>query len=162
MRWLFVALLLADLALARDVSVPRDSGAAKKSGKPIWECAGVPPIVRLPRRGPLTPSPEPSYEYSNPEQLSGPPAGQLTKVDIIEGMKAIKPRVMCCYQAFRVPGLANVSIKIDRNGDLISAAVSGSFSKTPTGSCVEGAAKLAQFPPFPGPPMTINYPFLLR
>jgi hypothetical protein len=165
MRWAFVGLLLADLAIARDASVPRDSsGAAKKSGKPIWECEGVPPIIRLVRQGPLTPSPRPLYESDDLTggPSLGPPAGQLTKVDIVEGMRAIKPRTQCCYQAFRVPGLANAWTKINGDGNVIETHVSGSLAGTPSGRCVEGAVKQALFPPFPGPPQVIIYPFMLR
>ena len=51
---------------------------------------------------------------------------------------------------------------ISRNGSVKHADVSGTLSGTPTGLCVQDAVKAATFPAFDGPPMAINYPFMLR
>jgi hypothetical protein len=87
---------------------------------------------------------------------------QLGKGEIVAGMSKIKGRVGSCYDQFKVPGLANVSVTIGHSGSVRSASVSGAFSGTPTGSCVEKAVKGASFPRFKGADQTINYPFMLR
>ena len=87
---------------------------------------------------------------------------QLDKGQIVGGMQRIKGRVAGCYDRFKVPGLAMVSVTIGTSGRVSSARTSGSFAGTPTGSCVEHAVKSASFPAFKGPSQTIQYPFMLR
>ena len=156
MRWLLVALLLADLAGARDVSVPRESPPAKKRAskqqKPIWECEGVPPIVRGIRR-PL-PTPPPTYDPLTDDHL--------WKQDIIDGMGPISARAACCYRAYRARGLFKVLVEIAPDGNVTAAREDDSHAGTPTARCIEGAVKEAKFPAFSGPPMVITYPFMLR
>jgi predicted Zn finger-like uncharacterized protein len=98
--------------------------------------------------------PEPAADDSLPDQLD--------KGAIQGGMAKVKGKVGSCYEQFKVPGMANVQVTIGKNGHVSSANVSGSFSGTPTGSCVEKAVKGASFPPFKGAAMTFTYPFILR
>jgi len=86
----------------------------------------------------------------------------LTRAQIQGGMRNIKAKVQGCYDRFKVPGMANVQVKIARNGRVSSARVVGMFAGTPTGACVQAAAKSAQFDSFKGAPITITYPFILR
>ncbi len=111
---------------------------------------------------------KPAPKHSAPREDTGGGSSdsnlpdQLDKAAIVGGMSKVKPKVADCYVQFKVPGLANVSVTIGKSGHVSSATVSGSFSGTPTGSCVEKAVKSAGFPPFKGSPQTINYPFMLR
>ena len=50
-------------------------------------------------------------------------------------------------------------ISVASGGRVSSASVTGKFAGTPTGSCVETAAKSAKFPPCQG--MTFPWPFTL-
>jgi hypothetical protein len=77
-------------------------------------------------------------------------------------MRGIKGRVQGCYDRYKVPGLANVQVKIGRDGRVKSARVKGMFAGTPTGACVQSAARSARFAKFKGSPITITYPFILR
>jgi predicted Zn finger-like uncharacterized protein len=108
--------------------------------------------------------PAPAAKHSAPAESSGGAdlPDSLSKSDIVSGMGKVKGNVANCYAQFKVPGLANVSVTIGKNGRVSSASVSGSFAGTPTGSCVEKAVKSASFPPVKGSPTTINYPFMLR
>lgn len=87
---------------------------------------------------------------------------QLGKGEIVGGMKKVSGKVADCYNQFKVPGMASVSVTIAKSGSVSSASVSGAFSGTPTGSCVERAVKSASFPKFKGSSQTITYPFVLR
>lgn len=87
---------------------------------------------------------------------------QLDKSAIISGMSKIKGKVLGCYDQYKSPGQANVSVSIARSGKVSSATVTGAFDGTPTGSCIERAVKTASFPPFKGATQTITYPFVLR
>jgi hypothetical protein len=75
-------------------------------------------------------------------------------------MMAINGKVKDCYNQYKVPGTAMVTIKVARGGRVAETSVSGKFAGTPTGSCVEAAARGAKFPPSDA--QTIQYPFPLH
>jgi predicted Zn finger-like uncharacterized protein len=87
---------------------------------------------------------------------------RLSRAQIVKGMRAVKPRVQRCYDRYKVPGLADVRLKIGNDGRVRSAVVKGLFTGTPTGSCVSSAVKTARFPRFKVASMSITYPFMLR
>ena len=87
---------------------------------------------------------------------------QLDRGAIVGGMGKIKGKVGACYEQYKVPGMAPVSVTIAKNGHVSNAAVGGAFAGTPTADCVSKAVKGATFPPFKGASQTINYPFMLR
>jgi len=84
----------------------------------------------------------------------------LSQSDIVNAMKAVQPKVKECYNQFKVAGIANVSIAVSKGGRVASASVSGKFAGTPSGSCVEAAAKTAKFPPCEA--MSFPWPFQLH
>ena len=86
----------------------------------------------------------------------------LSRAQIQGGMRAIKAKVQGCYDRYKVPGMANVQVKISRGGRVSTARVVGMFAGTPTGACVQAAAKSAKFDQFKGAAITITYPFILR
>ena len=86
----------------------------------------------------------------------------LGRAQIHAGMRAIKRRLQGCYARYKTPGLANVQVTIGRNGRVSSARTKGMFAGTPTGACVQVAARSARFDRFKGAPITITYPFILR
>ncbi len=87
---------------------------------------------------------------------------QLGKQAIVAGMHKISGRVQACHDQYNVPGMAMVKITIAHSGHVGAAHVSGIFTGTPTGSCVEKAVKGASFPRFRSGDQTIDYPFNLR
>jgi predicted Zn finger-like uncharacterized protein len=101
-----------------------------------------------------TAKPAPSADANLPETLS--------RSQIQGGMRGIKGKVQGCYDRYKVPGMANVQVRIGRAGRVNSARVVGMFAGTPTGACVQAAARSARFPRFKGSPITITYPFILR
>jgi predicted Zn finger-like uncharacterized protein len=84
----------------------------------------------------------------------------LSQSDIVSAMKAVQPRVKECYNQYKVAGIANVSISISKGGRIASATVTGKFAGTPSGTCVEAAAKAAKFPPCEA--MSFPWPFQLH
>jgi len=85
----------------------------------------------------------------------------LSQSDIVSAMKAVQPRVKECYNQYKVAGIANVSISISKGGRIASATVTpGKFAGTPSGTCVEAAAKTAKFPPCEA--MSFPWPFQLH
>jgi len=84
----------------------------------------------------------------------------LSQSDIVSAMKAVQPRVKECYNQYKLAGIANVSISISKGGRVASATVTGKFAGTPSGTCVEAAAKTAKFPPCEA--MSFPWPFQLH
>jgi predicted Zn finger-like uncharacterized protein len=98
-----------------------------------------------------------------PRKAAAPAASSLQpldKGDIVRAMMAVNPKVKDCYNQYKVPGTAMVSIKLARGGRVSDASVSGKFAGTPTGSCVESAVKSAKFPPTDA--QSFQYPFPLH
>jgi hypothetical protein len=85
----------------------------------------------------------------------------LSQSDIVSAMKAVQPRVKECFNQYKVAGIANVSISVAKGGRIASATVTpGKFAGTPSGTCVEAAAKTAKFPPCEA--MSFPWPFQLH
>ncbi len=58
-------------------------------------------------------------------------------------------------------GTAPVAMVIGSDGAVRSATVSGQFSGTPVGSCIEGVVQRAHFPPFRAPMQNLVFPFVI-
>ena len=86
----------------------------------------------------------------------------LSRAQIQAGMQAVKPRVQRCFDRYKVPGMANVQIRIMPSGRVATARTVGMFTGTPSGNCVQAAVRAARFPSFDGAQVTITYPFVLR
>jgi hypothetical protein len=83
----------------------------------------------------------------------------LSQGDIVTAMKAVQPRVQACANQFKVPGTAMATLSVAKGGRVSSVSVTGNFAGSPTGTCVENAAKSAHFPPCQS--MTFPWPFTL-
>lgn len=83
----------------------------------------------------------------------------LTHSDIITAMRGVQPKVQACANQFKAPGTAMATISVATGGRVNSVAVTGKFAGTPSGSCVEAAAKSAKFPACKA--MTFPWPFTL-
>jgi len=99
-------------------------------------------------------------EDDSPRRSESGGGGPLAKGAVVAGMNSVKGKIGECYQQFKVPGMAMVTVVIGKNGHVSSATVTGKFAGTPTGSCVERAVKSASFPPSDG--LTTPYPFQLK
>ena len=83
----------------------------------------------------------------------------LAQSDIVGAMKGVQPKVQACANQFKAPGTAMASITVASGGRVSAATVTGKFAGTPSGSCVEAAAKSAKFPPCQA--MSFPWPFTL-
>lgn len=103
-----------------------------------------------------------SSELESRNTLSSGARYTLSRAQIQGGMRAVKPRVQECFDRYKVPGMANVQVKIMPSGLVGKAKTVGMFTGTPTGNCVQAAVREARFPAFDGAPITITYPYVLR
>ena len=99
-------------------------------------------------------------EEPRPRRPAAAALPALSQSDIVSAMKAVQPRVKECFNQYKVPGIANISISVSKGGRIASASVTGKFAGTPSGTCVEAAAKTAKFPPCEA--MSFPWPFQLR
>jgi hypothetical protein len=99
-------------------------------------------------------------EEPKPKKAPAAALPALSQSDIVSAMKAVQPRVKECYNQYKVPGSAMVTIAVSKGGRIASASVQGKFAGTPTGTCVEAAAKTAKFPPCEA--MSFPWPFQLH
>ncbi len=132
---------------------PAPEAAAPKKGSLDDLLAGA--IGGTPKK-PSGPSASPTPTAAEPAKKLGP----LSKSDIVKGMMSIAPKTSACYQQYKVPGTANVNLKVGSSGKVDEAQVTGKFAGTPTGDCVEKAVKTAKFPPSDG--LNFPYPVPLR
>jgi hypothetical protein len=120
----------------------------------------LPDQVGTVRRGGVEPAPEtpgPAVVTPPPPKPKKPSVAlpSLSQGDIVSAMKEVQQRVRDCYNQYKVPGVANVSISVSKGGRIASASVAGRFAGTPSGTCVEAAVKTARFPPREA----INFPW---
>jgi hypothetical protein len=102
-------------------------------------------------------------EEAAPKKAAAPATPSLPvleKGDIVRAMMAVNPKVKDCYNQYKVPGTAMVTMKLARGGRVAGATVTGKFAGTPTGACVEAAAKTAKFPQTDA--QSFDYPFSLH
>ncbi len=99
-------------------------------------------------------------EDDEPKKAASAAKGAIPKEDIVKAMMSIQPKLKDCFNQFKVPGVANLRLKVDPSGKVGDASVSGKFAGTPTAGCVEAAARGARFPANDGE--RIDYPVALR
>jgi len=152
---------------------PTEASSPAKSPVDTGRKAAPEPVAAAP-----TPSPRPKKSGSiedlldqvgtkrgggdepKPKKVTVAALPSLSQSDIVSAMRAVQPRVKECYNQYRVPGIANVTISVSKGGRVASAAVTGKFAGTPSGGCVESAAKTAKFPPCEA--MSFPWPFQLH
>ena len=101
-----------------------------------------------------TPTPSAEHRPEAPEKT-------LTREQVRVGMDPALPTAKLCYQQHRVPGVAMVKLTVAPSGNVTAATVTGRFSGTPSGACIEGAVKQLTFAPAEQG-MTFDYPLPLR
>jgi hypothetical protein len=83
--------------------------------------------------------------------------------EIQAAMRSAEPRANACLARFHAPGgSVNVHAVIGGDGRVVSSNVTGALSGTPTGDCVARAVRGASVRPFGGPPLAVNYAYLLH
>ena len=102
--------------------------------------------------------PRPRHRPRPPEPTS---RNALSNVALVQGMNSARPLILACYERYGVKGTVMVDVRIARSGRVSSAVVTtGTFARTPTGTCVAKAVRTARFPRSDG--RSTPYPFQLR
>jgi hypothetical protein len=73
------------------------------------------------------------------------PVHALSRSEIQTAMGGLKAKMHDCSQQFQQTGPADVKITVNEAGAVTAVALSGQFSGTPTGACVEKAVKGLSF-----------------
>jgi predicted Zn finger-like uncharacterized protein len=110
------------------------------------------------------PAAAPTARARDEEEPARKPAaatlGKLGREDMVRGMQGVTARVHDCFNQYKVPGTAMVHVNVARGGKVSGATVGGKFAGTPTGSCIESAARGAHFPPVEQD--SFDFPFQLH
>jgi len=117
----------------------------------------TPPADRAPQVQKVRPD---DFDPFGIDPRPSPRENPISKAALITGLNGVRTRVAYCYQKYKVPGTAMVNVVIGKSGRVSSAQVTGKFSGTPTGACVEAAVETARFPRSDG--FSTPYPFQLR
>ena len=144
---------------SKEPTPPKDDKPPKETGGDVEiKCMINPDLAICKKGGSKTPD-----KPDKPDKpVTGDLPARLSKPDIQAGISPIKGSATACFGKYNVPGTVNVKVTIGGNGKVQSASASGSFSGTPTGTCVENAVKKASFKKFSDDSMSFTYPFVLR
>jgi len=124
-------------------------------GATVW--LGATSARALPDTSPSSSAPR-RHRATAPERTS---KNALSNLALVQGMNAVRPLVLACYERYGVPGTAMVDVRIARSGRVSSVVVrTGTFAGTPTGTCVAKAVRTARFPRSDG--RRTAYAFQLR
>jgi len=93
-------------------------------------------------------------------EVEAPTTHALSRVEIQTAMNGLKDQMHQCYQQFQQQGPADVKVTVSESGKVTAVALSGQFSGTPTGACVEKAVKGVSFPASSG--LRFDYRLSLR
>lgn len=87
---------------------------------------------------------------------------QLTTSQLQDGMLPLRKKAERCFYNFGVPGNAYLRFVIDKDGAVKTHKQLGDFTNTPTGQCIDEAAKGLTFPKFQQGVAEIDYPISLQ
>jgi hypothetical protein len=155
MRQIAALLLIATIARAdsstpdkqRDSKPPLRTPAHGQPSKP-WQCELAKPIP-----------PEPVTHCWGADQSRG---DRLHRCEIAANITRVKGHVMCCFERYRVAGLAKTVVTVSPDGRPTQVKVHGDLENTPTAACIETAVRFARFPTFDGAALSFAYPFTLK
>lgn len=92
----------------------------------------------------------------NPEEENLP--AQLSAGDIKQTMKPVAQAAKDCFDVYGVPGKAKLVYTIGGDGSIMSYELTGDFVDTPTGKCIDKAAKAVVFPKSKKKKFGFSYP----
>lgn len=139
-------------------SQPRNSGRNTTSSNDL------PPERIQPKSG-TTASAAPAEPAPKPAAKAEPKPAASLDVHIIDTMIRNNKGVKLCFikeqkASGGMPNGVKVKMTVQSSGSVSSAKIpSGAYAGTDFDSCLSGAVKDIQFPPFDGDPLTITYPF---
>lgn len=82
----------------------------------------------------------------------------LTSKDIRTVMQPVKQAASACYDAYGIMGKAKLTYTVGGDGAIIAYEQAGDFIDTPTGTCIDKAARAVTFPRSQKKQFTFSYP----
>jgi len=87
---------------------------------------------------------------------------QLTASDIKASMKPVIDAAKACFDTYGVAGNGKLSYIVAGDGSVLSYELTGDFVDTPTGKCIDKAARAATFPKVKKARFAFTYPLSLQ
>jgi hypothetical protein len=126
---------------------------------------GLRPDKKFCKGGPVVADDGPK-DPKKPPVDDGPKEPEIPAVlgpsDIRTALEPARAAAAKCFEAYGVPGMANMRITFTDEGAVVQVEQKGDFVDTPTGNCIEKAIKAVQFPRSKKKKTSIDYPFILR
>ncbi len=86
----------------------------------------------------------------------------LTSSQIRDTMKPVRAAAATCFATYGVAGVAKLKVTVSGGAVIALEWISGDFADTPTGTCIESAAKALVFPATKKSRQSFTYPVSLR
>jgi hypothetical protein len=124
-------------------------------------------VVAKPASGPAEPDKarctQAAPQPSEPAETKPEPAKleALTPGMIQEAMKPVFDAAQACHEKYGVTGKAKLRITVTGEGAIAKYEQQGDFVGTPTGQCIDDAAKAVTFPRTRKPKASFSYPIPL-
>jgi hypothetical protein len=87
---------------------------------------------------------------------------ELTASQIKAAMAPVRAAAEACFEKYQVAGDAKLKVTVAADGAVVGVETKGDFAGTPTGTCVEDAAKTVVFPKTKKARQSFHYPIVLR
>ena len=81
---------------------------------------------------------------------------------INNAMAPVREAAGACLDTHGEKGTAKLQVTVDSAGTVTAVQVGGDLAGSPTGACLEQAARAVTFPPMQRPSMTFSYPVDVR
>jgi hypothetical protein len=87
---------------------------------------------------------------------------RVSSTEVNEALAPIRAHAQKCFETYGVAGKAVLQFTFDRKGKITALSQEGDFTETPTGSCIDKAARAVGFPPSQNKTTTVSFPLTLE
>lgn len=121
-------------------------------------------VVANPPSGPVAADPKQCGKPAAPTAATAPSASEpdeLTPAMIQDAMKPVLTAAQTCYVMYGARGRATLDLTVSADGTIAAYAQHGDFAGTPTGACLDKAARAVHFPRTKAGPIQFRFPIPL-
>jgi hypothetical protein len=105
-------------------------------------------------------SERPTVKVEAPREPAQPE--RVSSNEINQALAPVRTAAQRCFETYGVAGKATLEISFDRSGQIVELTQQGDFVDTPTGGCIEKAARAIVFPASKKPRTKVSFPIALE
>ena len=87
---------------------------------------------------------------------------RVSSTEVNEALAPIRVQAQKCFETYGVAGKAVLQFTFDKKGKISALSQEGDFTETPTGSCIDKAARAVSFPASNNKTTTVSFPLNLE